>query len=110
MEIAQQRLAGLHSITPAPDFGAELTIAGYAADIVTLNDKLNDYNQSLAAADQKRNEFEDLERSLAVRNIRILSLVKGKYGPDSKEYEQVGGIRTSHRRVRTAKPKKLPAT
>jgi len=37
-------------------------------------------------------------------NRRILSAVEAQYGPDSSEYEQVGGTRQSERKQSTRKP------
>ena len=98
LETAQHRLAGLKSLIPAPDFGAELTIAGFEADIKAVSEKLAGYNQLLSTVDQELNELEDLEIPLGDKTRRFLAATAGKYGSDSSEYEQVGGTRTSDRK------------
>ena len=37
-------------------------------------------------------------------NRRVLSAVEAQYGPDSSEYEMVGGTRKSERKKGTRKP------
>src|SRR5918992_1492899 len=54
LETARQRLAGLKSISPAPDFGATLTVATYEADINALSAKLDAYNEQLATLDSSQ--------------------------------------------------------
>jgi hypothetical protein len=98
LETARQRLAGLKSITPPPDFGNDLTLAGYETDIKQASDKLDDYNERLSSLDQLQNDFEQDEAALRVKNTRILSATEARYGPDSSEYEQAGGTRRSDRK------------
>ena len=109
LETAQHRLAGLRSITPAPDFGADLTISGFEAEINVVSEKVAAYNKLLSIVDQELNELEDLERPLGEKSGRFLAAVKGKYGPDSSEYEQVGGTRTSDRKRPGPRQPKLDA-
>jgi DNA repair ATPase RecN len=98
LETARQRLAGLKSITPAPNFGATLTLVSYEADIQAVNDKLDSYNEQLSSLDQSQNELDSLELALREKNTRILSAAEAHYGPDSTEYEQAGGTRRSERK------------
>ena len=98
LETARQRLAGLKSISPAPDFGATLTLATYEADINSLSAKLDAYNEQLASLDASQNELDALESALQEKNTRILSAAGAHYGPDSSEYEQAGGTRRSERK------------
>jgi hypothetical protein len=108
---ARQRLAGLKSITPAPDFGKTLTLAGYEGDITALSDKLDKYNEMLSLLDSLQNEVETLEAGLREKNVRILSATEAQYGPDSSEYEQAGGTRRSERKRTGPKgPRKPPPT
>jgi hypothetical protein len=110
LETARQRLAGLKSITPAPDFGAALSLAGYETDFTSLSSKLDAYNEELSRLDQLQNEVETIELALREKNVRLLSAAEAHYGPDSSEYEQVGGTRRSDRKrpgpkgPRTPKP------
>ena len=98
LDSARQRLAGLKSITPEPDYGASLTLAGYEADITAVSAKLDDYNEKLSSLDQLQNELETAEAALREKNTRILSAAEAHYGPDSSEYEQAGGTRRSERK------------
>ena len=105
---ARQRLAGLKSITPPPNFGANLTLAGYEGDIGVLSDKLDKYNEMLSLLDSLQNEIETLEAGLREKNVRILSATEAQYGPDSSEYEQAGGTRRSERKRTGPKGPRTP--
>lgn len=98
LEAARQRLAGLKSIVPAPEFGTTLSLAGYEASVNSVSSKLDSYNERLSALDQLQNELEATENELREMNVRLLSAVEGAYGPDSNEYEQAGGTRRSDRK------------
>ena len=106
LESARQRLAGLKEITPKPDFGPGLSVESFEAEVNGFRDVHDSYNGDLAALDDKTNELEEREQRLADFNQRILAAVKGLYGPDSSEYEQVGGLRRRDRKrpARTQKP------
>lgn len=104
LEAARQRLAGLKSITPAPDFGAALTLPAYETLISSFGAKLENYNQQVAALDELQNGVEEDESTLREMNKRMLSAAEARYGPDSSEYEQAGGTRTSERKRPTRKP------
>ena len=107
LETARQRLAGLKQITPKPTFAADLTPEIYEAEIKGVSDDQDRYNGVLAALDEQTNELEAREERLADLSQRILAAVKGLYGPDSSEYEQVGGVRRSDRK-RPSRTKKAP--
>lgn len=98
LETARQRLAGLKSITPLPDFGPSLTLPGYEADITAVSGKLDEYNEKLSAPDQQQNDLETLEAGLREKNTRMLSAAEAQFGPDSSEYERAGGTRRSDRK------------
>jgi hypothetical protein len=98
LDTARQRLAGLKSITPAPEYGPTLALSDYERDIEALSTKLDSYNEELSSVDQTLNEFEAAEDGLREKNRRMLSATEAHYGPDSSEYEQVGGTRTSDRK------------
>jgi len=108
LELARQRMSGVRSITPLPDYGPSLKIVDYEADITALNDKINSHNGLLSDVDQSQNELEALERVVGDKNVRILAATKAHYGPDSTEYEQVGGTRRSDRKKSGSKKKKEP--
>ena len=104
LEAGRQRLANLKAIQPAPNFGPGLTVAGYEAKITSVNTKLDAYNQLLAELDDKLNELDAEEAELNNWNRRILSAGEATYGPDSSEYEMLGGTRVSDRKKSTRKP------
>ena len=49
-------------------------------------------------ADQLQNEFQAEEAELNEMNRRFLSAGEAHYGPDSSEYEMLGGTRKSERK------------
>jgi hypothetical protein len=106
LDIARQRLAALKQITPKPDFGAGLTLEAFEAAVEALGAEQDAYNGEVSALDERTNLFDSHEQILADFNSRILAAVKATYGPDSSEYEQVGGVRRSDRKrpVRATKP------
>ena len=100
---ARQRLAGLKSIDPAPDFGDGLTLAAYEAEIDAFSDLLDSYHQELSALDETQNRVEFAEAKLRDKSRRMLRAVEGKYGSDSSEFEQAGGKRLSEHKPRRRK-------
>jgi exonuclease VII small subunit len=103
LETARQRLAGLKSITPKPDFGPALDIDQYEQDINALGTSLDKYNQTVSLLDQMQNELEADEATLNDKSKRMLAATGAQYGPDSSQYEQVGGTRLSERKRPTKK-------
>jgi hypothetical protein len=103
LETAHQRLAGLNSITPPPDFGTNLTLVSYTAQINAFSNKLNTYNQMIAALDDMQNQVDADEASLRETNKRMLAATEAHFGPDSSQYEQAGGTRQSERKRPTRK-------
>ncbi len=98
LELARQRLAGLKQISPAPNFGPTLTPAAYETEINGFSTEQDNYNGDVAALDDKQNRLNTHEQALSDWNQRILAAVKAQYGPDSSEFELVGGIRRSERK------------
>lgn len=110
LEKAQIRSAGLKAITPAPDLGVGLTIAAFDASIGDTQTKLEEYNQALASVDEKSNDLVAAEKALTDMHERMLAGVGAKFGKDSTQYEQAGGVRKSERKPRPRKPKTPPVT
>lgn len=98
LEAARQRLAGLRSITPPPDFAEGLKISDYEREVNDFTNELDSYNERLSGLDQTQNDLDASENRLREKNRRILAATEATYGPDSNEYEQVGGTRTSDRK------------
>jgi hypothetical protein len=103
LETARRRLAGLKSFKTPPDFGPNLTVPGYEAKANSVAAKLEAYNQALAMSDQLQNEFKAEEAELNDLNRRYLSAGEAHFGPDSSEYEMLGGTRKSERKRPTRK-------
>src|SRR5437763_255742 len=98
LETARQRLAGLKSITPKPDFGSNLSLDDYEHEIDDFSAKIDSYNEKLSGLDQLQNEIVADESNLRTKNSRMLSASEAMYGPDSSQYEQAGGVRRSERK------------
>ncbi len=58
----------------------------------------------IAELDRLQNELQQEEAELNDLNRRILSAGEAIYGPDSSEYEMLGGTRKSERKKPTKKP------
>lgn len=114
LEVGHHRLAGLNAITPPPDFGPNLSLAAYSTRIKNFSDRLDGYNQMLAAVDEQQNQVDAEEADLRDLNKRMLAAVEAHYGPDSSQYEQAGGTRLRDRkrpvRKQTTTPVVEPST
>lgn len=103
LETARRRLAGLNSINDEPNFGPLLTKAILKQKTDALEARIGGYNQMLSEADAELNGIEADEGALADLNRRFLAAGEAQFGPDSSEYEALGGTRTSERKKRTPK-------
>lgn len=107
MNDAEQKIAGMKSIDAALDLKEGVSVAAGEALLAEARTALDDYNQTLALADQKLSVFNEREKILRGFNKKVLPAVGLRYGTDSAEYEMVGGVRDSERK----KPKlKQPPT
>jgi exonuclease VII small subunit len=104
LETARQRLSGLKSITPKPNFGPALDIDQYEGEINDLSTRLDKYNETITLLDRLQNELEEEEARVKDKSKRMLAATGAQYGPNSSEYEGVGGTRTDDRR-RSSKKK-----
>jgi len=109
VEAARLRLAQLKSIDPLPDFGGDLTVPAFEAEINGVNTDLEGYNQDISNLDEKKNRLETRERKLQDIDTRFLSAIRAKHGPDSDEYEKAGGTRRSDRKRPGPRGKPGPA-
>ena len=87
-----------NSISPPPDFGANLTLVAFETQINALSAKLDTYHQMLSLLDDMQNQVDAEEASLRETSKRMLSAAEAHYGPDSSQYEQAGGTRESERK------------
>ncbi len=93
LETARERLAGLKSINPKPNFGPALDIDQYEQEIEAHEAKLDEYNGVLSTADRLANELDASEKRLRGMNRRFLAAIEGNYGTNSNEYMLTGGTR-----------------
>ena len=103
LEKARHILAGLKQITPTPEFGPELTEALFEAEINGFTHDLETFNGALAEVDDQQNRLDGREQRLSDFSQRIQAAVKALYGPDSSQFEVIGGVRRSDRKRRTRK-------
>src|ERR1044072_9560106 len=93
LDKAQVRSAGIRSIDPDLDLGSGLTAASFDAAVGNVQTKLADYNQALAAIDDKYNALVEAEKNLGDVSERMLAGVAARVGKDSRQYHQAGGRR-----------------
>ena len=89
----------------------------FALDNVTLEafqSLVASFNNARSATEDLRtqlvksvNEFRKITDALTDTVARVRTSIRGFFGPDSPQYEQIGGKRASQRRPR--KPKAAPA-
>jgi hypothetical protein len=76
-----------------------VALADYQASIKAVNDfntQIEDLRSQLNGLLDNR---DDAALELSGYNTRALSAIRGIYGPDSSEYDQAGGTRTSERKT-----------
>jgi uncharacterized protein YukE len=93
-----RRIAAVQSIDPDFDLGNGLVAKDYQQAITDVKAAMDSYNTLLSTLDEKLNTLKAKEKSLDNWNERILNGVASKYGKDSNEYEQAGGVRKSERK------------
>jgi hypothetical protein len=103
LETARQRLAGLKNIDSL-NLGPTLTKELLEGKIASFTARLDSHNQLNATLDESTNATNREEDELQDLIRRYLSAVEAHYGPDSSEYEMVGGTRKSDRK----RPKRKP--
>lgn len=113
VEAARARLTGMKQVDAARgrviNYGDEdkpCTVATLEPEIKAVEDNITRYNGLLVQADALKNQIEAGEAALLEDSARVLASAQGKFGRDSTEVEQLGGVRTSERArpVRKAKP------
>lgn len=103
LQKAEQREAGLQSISPTLDLGNALTLETYSDLINTLRSQIADYNSALANLDDQSRQIKDTELKLRNLSEQMLLGVAAKYGKDSREYGKAGGVPKGERRRPTQK-------
>ena len=110
LDKAQVRSAGIKNIDPTLDLGNGLTAASFDTAVNSVRTRLTEYNQALAAVDDKYNALVAAEKALGDMSERMLAGVASMFGKDSSQYEQAGGVRKSERKSSARKPKPAPIT
>ena len=100
LEISKRRLEKLRSIDPALDFGSGMSIASFITAIDQLDELQAAYNQSLSDLDGQLSIIKIKEKELREMRDRFLKLVGGKYGTNSTEYVNAGGVQKDARKRR----------
>jgi hypothetical protein len=109
---AESRLNGMQLIdknhSAIINYGSDdkvLTVAQLQERLNTAETTRSEYNKILKTADELSNAYEALEAEINDMSRKILAGALAKFGADSDEYEQVGGIRTSDRKKPVRKTK-----
>jgi DNA-binding XRE family transcriptional regulator len=105
---AEQREAGMRSISEALDLGNGLNLQNYSQKIQNLRSYLSLYNTSLAQVDDLTRKIKAIETELNKTSEQMLLSIGGRYGKDSSEYGKAGGSPRGERRRRTATPPPAP--
>jgi hypothetical protein len=104
MRELEQKIAGMKAIDA--DFNANgVKVSEGEAVLADARAALEDYNSTLATVDEKLSIFQVKDRAVRAFNRKVLPATGLKYGTDSDEYEQVGGVRDSERKRRVRKQK-----
>jgi hypothetical protein len=93
LEKADLRLQSIKSINPTLDLGNGLSVTAYETLIDATQTKLDEYNQLLASLDEKSVNLREKEKQVGSFSERMLAGVAARYGKDSAEYAQAGGVR-----------------
>jgi len=83
----------------------DVTLENVEADCVTLEKSIEDIAKLELKLTPLRNLRDDVAKKLNETNTRARSGIKGYFGGNSSQYDQVGGTRTSERAKGGRKPK-----
>lgn len=84
----------------------DVTLQNYTTDAAALAATLDSIASLELQLTFLRNTRDDLSRKLNEINTRVRSGMKSYFGPNSSQYEQVGGTRSSERKKGGPKAKK----
>jgi hypothetical protein len=76
----------------------DMTFADYSAKVQALETLHGDVEDKELDLSKIRNSRDDNALEVSGLNSRFRSIARGQFGPDSSEYEQVGGTRSSERK------------
>ncbi|WP_320053337.1 hypothetical protein [uncultured Acetobacteroides sp.] len=106
IDLLKVRLAGLLSIDEKLVLEYGVSVAEGTRLLNNGEAILQSYNTTLSIVDDRLYELEGAEKVITDFCSKTLSEVLLKYGKDSKEYEKVGGKRSSDVKRKQRKPKK----
>jgi hypothetical protein len=109
LQKAEQREAGLQSISSDLDLGNGLTLETYSALIQTLRLEVAAYNAALSNIDDLTRQIRSTEQKLRDLSEQMLLGVAAKYGKNSREYGKAGGVPKSEYRRATQKKTAAPS-
>jgi hypothetical protein len=110
IENATKRANGIRAISLTLELGPGLSLSTFEQAITEARATLDDYNQTIAALDEKANRLTAAEKMVSELSARMLAGIGARYGKDSNEYEQAGGVRQSERRRTSRKTEPLPTS
>ncbi len=88
----------------------KVTLATYQASIKAVTDLDDQIKDARHTLDGLLDQRDDGALKLSALNTRALSAIRGIFGPDSLEYDQAGGTRTSERKRPVRNSKNNPPT
>ena len=94
-------------ITLGKNSADKVALKDYQAAIKAVEDRNTKIGELRHQLDGLLDERDDAARLLSGYNTRALSAIRGIFGPDSAEYDQAGGTRTSDRKLPSRKTKTL---
>jgi TolA-binding protein len=105
---AEQREAGIRSISDVLDLGNGLNLSSYSQRIASLRQKISTYNTTIASVDDLARDIKDLEKEVRQASEQMLLGIGAVYGKDSREYGKAGGVRKSERKRSSKRNKTEP--
>jgi hypothetical protein len=104
-----QRVAGMRMIADPLDFGNGLSLSAYDAKNQALQKLLSDYNIRLEELDHLGDAIDTAEKELGSYAEKMLMCVATRYGKQSLQYENAGGVRRKSRSATKTAPSPAPA-
>jgi hypothetical protein len=83
----------------------KVTFANYQAAKTKVGDLVDQIETLRHQLTKLVDDKDDAAGDLSDLNTRALSAIRGLFGPDSAEYDQAGGVRTSERKKPAARTK-----
>jgi hypothetical protein len=83
----------------------KVTLADFQAAETKVSDLTDEIDSLRNQLTKLVDDKDDAAKVLSVLNTRALSAIRGIFGPDSAQYDQAGGVRTSERKKAVRTPK-----